>query len=429
MEIAWFIIGLAAGAVLAWLALRLKTAVGSAKLEAKLEAAGEKARDFQKLREDTDAGLRQTFEALAAESLRGNNSAFLQLAQQSLETRMTQANADLDLRKQAVEQLVKPLKEKLDSIERERRIAYGGFEQMAKSMASGQQLLARETSNLASALKTPHVRGRWGESTLRRVAELTGMVDRCDFMEQVTLESETGAKRPDMIVYLPNDRQVVVDAKAPLDAYLESLEASTEEGRQVALKRHAKQVRDRYRELAAKSYWSALGHTPEFVVLFLPGEPFMAAALQEDPKLLEDAMSDKVVLASPSTLFSLLCAVGQGWKQEQLAENSRQISQMGREVHDRIADWAGHLEKLRTALVRCVAAFNDSMGSLEGRVLVSARRMKDLGVTSDKEIPGLPPVDLNLRESVLRDGETLGLHFEGNNSAGNQSKIATDDGQ
>ncbi len=376
MNILWFLAGVALGGIIAWLVLRTNKVA----LETKLKAA-----------EEAQTGLSQTFDSLAAAALRSNNETFLQLAKQVLETQLTHAQGDLDQRKQAVEALVKPLKETLDKLEQERQKAYGGFEKMTET-------LAKETRNLSQALRTPQVRGRWGESTLRRVAELSGMVEHCDFIEQVSIAGEGAVKRPDMIVFLPNQCRIVIDAKTPLDAYLQSIEADSEESRQAALKQHARQVKDRFRELAAKSYWASLEFTPEFVVLFLPGEPFLSAALQEDPSLLEDAMNEKVVLATPASLFCLLIAVSHGWRQEQLTENARRISQLGREIHDRIADWAGHLDTLGAHLKKAVESFNDSIGSLEHRVLVSARRFKEFGVPGEKEVPELSEVNTAVRD-------------------------------
>jgi DNA recombination protein RmuC len=396
MNILWFLVGVVVGGLVVWLTLRVRTTATRVALETKLKAA-----------EEAQNKLLQTFDSLAAAALRSNSESFLQLAKQALETHLTHAQGDLDLRKQAVEALVKPLKETLDKIEQERTTAYGGFKQMTESMVSTQKELAKETRNLATALRTPQVRGRWGETTLRRVAELVGMVEHCDFVEQRSIAAEGTMKRPDMIVLLPNQRRIVVDAKTPLDAYLQSIEADSEESKLAALKKHAKQVRDRFRELAAKSYWASLECTPEFVVLFLPGEPFLSAALQEDPTLLEDAMSEKVVLATPASLFCLLSAVSYGWREEQLTENARQISQLGREIHDRIADWAVHLDKLGEYLEKAVETFNNSVGSLEHRVLVSARRFREFGVLSDKEVPELSPINTTVREAPKIEGPTV----------------------
>ncbi len=423
-------IGGVAGGLVAWTAARARATRIQVELETRLRASEEKLQEQKRLQEEATARLTETFKSLAYEALSKNNESFLQLANQSLSTTLTQAQgelelrrqavegitdralqsineslsrtlsqvqSELELRRQAVEAMVKPLAEALSAMERERQSAYGSLKQLVESMARDQEALARETRNLAQALRTPHVRGRWGEMTLRRVAELAGMVPHCDFLEQETLDMEAGSKRPDMVVHLPNHRLIAVDAKTPLEAYIQAIEAQSEDERSAALRRHARQVRDRVQELSSKSYWAALGFTPEFVVLFLPGEFLLASALREAPELVEHAMQSRVVIATPFTLVSLLHAVAYGWRQEALAENAMQVSRLGRDLHDRLVTWASHLVKLRESLIRCVDAFNDSVGSLEHRVLVSARRFKEMGVGGDKEVPLIEPVELRPR--------------------------------
>ena len=396
MDFLWFFVGAAVGGLLVWLLSRVQGATMRATLEAKLNSA-----------EDTRHKLDETFRSLAAQALSSNNKSFLDLAKQALETQQTQAGSDLDQRKQAVEDLVKPLKDALESIEKDRRSAYGGLTKMVENMAKGQRTLERETRNLVQALQTPRVRGRWGELTLHRVAELAGMVEHCDFTEQQSVEAESGRQRPDMVVHLPNDRQIVVDAKTPLDAYIRAIEAETDEARAVELKRHAEQVNDRVRSLARKSYWTLFDATPKFVVLFLPGEVFLGAALEEDPELLERALKDRVVLATPTTVIALLHAVAYGWRQEKLTQNARVISELGREIYDRVVVWSRHLDKLGGALGNAVKAFNDSVGSVEHRVLVSARRIKELGISTDMVVPEIDTVDLSPRTPVLSGTEPL----------------------
>jgi DNA recombination protein RmuC len=384
MEIFWFFIGLVLGGIIVWLVFSARSASTRTALETKLKAAEEVQQKFS-----------QTFESIATSALRNNNESFLQLANQNFATHLTQAQGDLDLRTQAVAALVKPLKDTLDNIEKERLKAYGGFTQMTS-------LLAKETRDLTAALRTPQGRGQWGQSTLRRVIELVGMIEHCDFTEQTTISTGGAILRPDVIVHLPNQRQVVVDAKAPSlwwEDYLEADKAESEDERETALNLLAKHIREHSRKLAAKSYWSALSDATEFVVLFLPGEPLLAAALKQDPELLEDAMSERIVLATPASLYCLLHVINHGWKQQQLAENARRISVLGREIYDRIADWNVHLVKLGEALDKAVTEFNNSIGSLENRVLVSARRLKDLGVNSDKDIPETPQIDVTIRKS------------------------------
>jgi len=384
MEILWFFIGLVLGGIIVWLVFNAHTASTRTALETKLKATEEAQQKFS-----------QTFESIATSALRNNNESFLQLANQNFATHLTQAQGDLDLRKQAVEAMVKPLKDALVDIETERLKAYGGFQQMTTS-------LAKETRDLTMALRTPQGRGQWGQSTLRRVVELVGMIEHCDFTEQTSITTEGALLRPDMIVHLPNQRQVVVDAKAPSlwwEDYLQADKAESEDLRETALNLLAKHIREHSRKLAAKSYWSSLSDATEFVVLFLPGEPLLAAALKQDPELLEDAMRERVVLATPASLYCLLHVINHGWRQQQLAENARQISELGRELYDRIFDWNSHLIKLGDALEKAGVEYNHSIGSLESRVLVSARRFKDLGVTSDKDIPETSQIDTNIKES------------------------------
>ena len=394
---AGIVIGAGLGIPLTWLVLRLRFSEARVSLETRLNASDQRLRDYQQLHEDTTRKMSDTFNSLASDALKSNNESFLQLAKQALETQHAEAQGDLDLRTHAIESLVKPLSETLTRLEGQRQSDFGGLKQMAESMVKGQQELAAETRNLSQALRTPQVRGRWGEMTLRRVAELAGMVRNCDFAEQEVLGGQAGGKRPDMVVHLPNERRIAVDAKTPMDAYLQAVEAESEQARSAALKHHSRQVRDRVRELANKSYWAALGYTPEFVVLFLPGEFLLGPALQEDPGLMEQAMRDRVVIATPSTLISLLHAVAYGWRQEQLAVNAQDISTLGQEMHDRLAVWANHLVRLRDSLAKSVEAFNDSVGSLEHRVLVSSRRFKQMGIGGDKEVPSIEPIALTLR--------------------------------
>ena len=331
--------------------------------------------------------MSNAFKVLATDALRQNSDDFLQAAGKN------------------VENLVKPLAERLTKFEKDVQGDYGGIRQLMATVTEGQNKLVGETRSLTQALRTPQVRGRWGELTLRRVVELSGMVDRCDFQEQASFASEGSTLRPDLVVMLPNERRIVLDAKTPLDAYLDSSEADTEEIKAAALKRHARLVRDRVDELARKSYWDALGYTPEFVVLFLPGEFFLGPALQEDAKLLDHAFGKRIIIASPSTLMSLLLTVAYGWREEQLSENARRISEMGKELHDRMETWASHYSRMGKALGNAVDAFNGSVGSLEKSVMPSARRFKELGVSSSKEIPELGSLDKSLRVPSVAESD------------------------
>jgi DNA recombination protein RmuC len=354
------------------------------------------------------------FKAMAADALRGNNDVFLKLAQQTLEKHVAEASGDLDLRKKAVEDLVQPIntalklyQEKAEAMERERQTAYGGLSHLLQSVVVTQEKLKAETGNLVSALRQPNVRGRWGELTLRRVVELAGLSAHCDFTEQQTGAGEEGALRPDLVVHLPNRRDIVVDAKAVLAAYLEAHEAPTEEARKAALQRHAAHVRERARLLAAKKYWDRFAQSADFVVLFIPGEPFLAAAVEQDGGLIEEALANKVVIATPTTLVALLKAVAYGWRQERMEENAREVAEQGKKLLEAVAAWAGHLKSLRGALFDAVQQFNKAQGSLEANVLPKARRMKELGVNSEKEVALIEPISEVPRAVEFKKSEPL----------------------
>ncbi len=392
--------GLLVGASVAWLWRRTR----EVRLEVQLEEARRSLAEQKRLLDDAQAKLEDAFRAMAGEALRGNSAEFLRLAEQSLKGYVAQASGDLELRKKAVEDLVKPIhealkqyQEKADALERERQQAYGGLSSLLQGLTATQEKLKLETTNLVAALRQPNVRGRWGELTLRRVVELAGLSEHCDFTEQETVEGEAGALRPDLIVHLPSRRDIVVDSKAVLSAYLEAHEAKTDEARREALVRHAAHLRERVKELSSKRYWASFLDSAEFVVLFVPGEPFLAAAAQHDPTLLEDALASRVVVATPTTLVALLKAVAYGWQQEKMAQNAQEVADLGRKLFDRVATWTGHLSKLREAIFATVERFNDAQGSLERFVLPSARKMRELGVGGEKEIPKIEPVDKLLR--------------------------------
>lgn len=358
----------------------------------------------QRRSEQSEARLRASFDSLAGETLRANSELFLRLAREALGRDQALAQSSLKERETAIAQLVEPLKAAIErteqqahALERERRETYSALRTQIESLASGQNQLQRETRNLVTALRRPEVRGRWGELTLRRLVELAGLSEHCDFTEQLHLFGQEGALRPDLVVHMPDARDLVVDVKTPLDAYLEALEAPSEEARQQALKKHAQQVETRVRQLASKAYWAQFEHSPEFAVLFLPGDQFLSAALAERPELLEGALKQGVIIATPSTLIALLKTVAYGWRQSVVAENAAVVRELGQELYRRLSAFTGHLERLGARLGAAVDAYNAAVGSLERQVLPQARRFPELGVTADAALPQLEGVEQPLR--------------------------------
>src|SRR3984957_20632353 len=437
------VIGLLFGGLIAWLALRSRSAAlharsslmekelgigkvdlarlqqahtdlvaGKARAESALEAERKSSNEKIELVTRASEELRNAFKAMAADALKSNNSSFLVIAEETLKRFQSEAQSDLEGRQKAVAELVKPVRESLSKVDAQiqqmevaRGDAYGELRAQVQSLITTQKDPQSETGNLVRALRTPNVRGRWGEIQLRRVVEIAGMLPYCDFTEQESVTTETGRLRPDLIVKLPGGKHVVVDAKTPLQAFLEAFETTDEDARRVCLANHARQVRDHMNTLSGKKYWEQFDATPEFVVMFLPGETFFSAALEQDSGLIEHGVLNRVIPASPTTLIALLKAVNYGWNQEKLARNPQQISALGKELHDRLRLLAGHITQVGTGLDRAVESYNKAVGSLESRVLVSARKFAELGASVADDIPELEPVETTARTLSFDWGE------------------------
>ncbi|MDH5444549.1 MAG: DNA recombination protein RmuC [Gammaproteobacteria bacterium] len=398
-ELIYLVISLAAvflGALLSFLFLQQKLArlrLENTQLTTTLEL--ERRSNEEKLTALNEAKeqFAQTFSHLSSQALKHNSEEFLKLAEQNLKQFKEKADSDLQQKEKAIENLVKPIKEALDkteqqihSIEKERKEAFGTLHAHLENMTRMQESLQGETRNLVQALRRPEVRGQWGELTLKRLAELAGMVEYCDFYEQENIKTEDGRLRPDMIIRMPDKREIVVDVKTPLDAYLNAIEANDDASKQAELVRHARNVKKRINELADKSYWKQFSNAPEFVVLFIPGEQFLGAALDVDRSLLEEALSKQVILATPTSFVALLRAVAYGWRQEQLAENAEHIKQTGEQLYQRLMTYTDHLNKLGKSLESSVKHYNNSVGSFDTRILPSARKFKEMGISTGKEV-------------------------------------------
>ncbi|MEJ2434306.1 MAG: DNA recombination protein RmuC [Pseudolabrys sp.] len=403
-----FIAALLATAVVAalagwlWARLRAQAEIASLRTTIELERRGaeEKAAALAEARQH----LSETFGALSAQALKHNTEEFLKLAQENLKQFQIKAQGDLEQREKAIEHLVKPIRETLEKterqmreIEKERKEAYGSLHEHLTSMARAQESLQGETRNLVQALRRPEVRGQWGELTLKRLAELAGMVEHCDFFEQEHTRTEEGSLRPDMIVRMPDGREVVVDVKTPLDAYLSAVEAPDDEARRREMQRHARKVRERVKELAGKAYWSQFQNAPDFVVLFIPGEQFLSAALELDRDLLEDALRQKVILATPTSFVALLRAIAYGWRQSQLAENAEKIRQVGEDLFSRLVTFTDHLARVGRNLDSSLKSYNQAVGSFDGRVLPGARKFSELGISSKKDLESLEQIETGVR--------------------------------
>jgi len=374
--------------------------VGHASLKSKLEEK-EQALAAQKIfLAESEKRQSDAFAALSRDALLSNSQVFLDRAKSELANLVTDAKGDLGKRQEAIDNLLKPLNEVLNRyndqvqrLEESRQKAYGSLDQQLKSVASTTESLQKETGNLVQALRAPQVRGRWGELTLRRVVELAGMTKYCDFTEQLSVDTEAGRVRPDMIVHLPGGRDIVVDAKVPLVAYLDMIAASNDEDRTHHLQRHADQVREHMRKLGTKEYWNQFDKTPDFVVMFIPAESFFSAAAEIDRLLIEDGIRNNIILSSPTTLIALLRTVAMGWRQEQITENAKQISALGAEIYDRIATFVRNFAAVGNSLEKATEAYNKSVGSLESRVLVSARKFKEMGATVQNDIPEIAQIE------------------------------------
>jgi DNA recombination protein RmuC len=429
MEILYVLLGLAVGAALGWFIAqsrsaalaeraRLQTAdletarlrlseIENLKSKIENELAGERAAAAEKIAALTDAHERVTreFKALSADALRSNNQSFLDLAKESFGKLHQQSADELGKRQQAIDLMVKPLKESLEKvdakigeIEKARASAYGQLSEQLKSLGTAQVSLAAEASKLTTALRSTTTAGTWGELQLRRVVELSGMSSYCDFSEQ----QSAGGFRPDLIVRLPGGQQIVVDAKAPNDAYREAVNATDDNVRTAKLAEHAAKVRSHIDALGAKNYWEQFQPSPEFVVLFLPGDQFLSGALQSDPTLIDRAIAKKVLLATPATLIALLKAAAYGWRQESVSKNAEEIADLGRQLYDRIAGFADNLDKVGRGLETASKAYNSAVGSFEGTLLPGARKFGELGAKGTKQLPEPGPVETTPRDVLKR---------------------------
>lgn len=400
--IAILLLTLGIGLVIGWLVAQVRNQRRVAQLETQIEM--EQKDVVGKLSE-----LEATFNNLSNKALHANNQTFIQLAEQTFKRLQSDAKGELEQKGKAVDDLIKPIKAALEkteqqihSIEKERKEAYGSLRQYMDSMIKTQESLQSETRNLVKALRRPEVRGQWGELTLKRLVELAGMVQHCDFYEQET--SSDGSLRPDMIVRMPDRREIVVDAKTPLDAYLSAVEADDDNQRKQFMQQHASNVRKRVRELAGKAYWNQFRNAPDFVILFIPGDQFLSSALEYDPQLLEDALRQQIMLTTPTSLVALLRAVAYGWRQETLAANADKVREVGVDLYRRLEVFADHLSKLGRSLDGAVGSFNKAVGSFEAKLLPGARKFTELGVDGhDLESPAA--VEKGLRQPVTPEKE------------------------
>ncbi|MBQ0725621.1 MAG: DNA recombination protein RmuC [Cycloclasticus sp.] len=408
--ILWLVGGFAAGALLVYLIMtRYITRLQNDLLGYQVRLTVEeeltaKAKDNE---EKLMQSFRDSFHALSGQALRDNNEQFLKLARENFSKQQNTAESRLSEKEKAFADLVSPIKDilkqtdvQLKKLEADRQQSHGSISQFLQNMTETQNQLQSETRNLVQALRRPEVRGQWGELTLKRLAELAGLVEHCDFFEQEHHNTTEGAMRPDMIIRMPDQRDIVVDAKTPLDAYLTAIEQSNDADRQAHLLRHAKQVRERVKELSKKAYWSQFKNTPDFVVLFIPGDQFLSAALEYDNSLLEDALAQHVILATPTSLVALLRAIAFGWRQQATTENAEVIRQLGESMYARLTTFVEHLSKVGNSLDKSVEHFNKAVGSLERQVFPNARKFKDLGIESRKTLTEIEPIERSTRKQT-----------------------------
>ena len=403
IEAAFLVIGLVVGVIVGWLVANIRRVAA----EARLEEAKRQADDQKRLLDDAKQQLTDAFKALSSDALKDSNQAFLDLAKATFDAVMADAKGDLGKRQEAIDNLIKPLETQLREMEKSRHQAYGALEEQLKSLATTEQQLQRETGSLVTALRRPEVRGRWGEITLERVVELAGLSEHCDFQRQPAVATDDGRLRPDLSVTLPQGRTVVVDAKAPLDAYLAAVEATDDATRSDAMRRHASHVRAHILQLSSKEYWTQLPSAPDFVVLFLPGESFFSAAVEQDRELIEFGIEKRVLLATPTTLIALLRVVALSWHQQQIIENAQAIESASRELFARVNKFAEHLGGIHDGLKRACNAFSDAVGSWQRRVVPQGRRVVELGGAGQAaEMSELEAVEAELRELPTSTEET-----------------------
>jgi DNA recombination protein RmuC len=405
-------VALVAGFALGWLVAALRAQRNEKRLSVDLEVARAQLQTQAALETERGATieraqerLKSAFDSLATASLRSNSELFLKLARENLGQQQLQAQHSLQAREQAIEALLGPIRDALkrteaqiSTIEKDRHEAFGAIRQHLESVNLSQSALQRETRNLVNALRKPEVRGQWGELSLRRLVELAGMTAHCDFTEQVHTPTEDGTLRPDLIVHMVDERDLVVDVKTPLTAYLEAVEAQSDEARAAALRRHGQLVAERVRALSSKAYWAQFARSPDFVILFLPGDQFLAAAMNENPALLDEALRQGVIIATPTSFIAMLKAIAYGWRQLALAQNAATIRDLGQDLYKRLSVFGAHLAKIGAAFDRGVEAYNSAVGSLERHVLPAARRFSELGLTTDRALEELERVDRLARE-------------------------------